>query len=110
MEISVQSFKRVELLSVSGRIDSGTAPQLEESLRQLTDNGRHRIVAELSGVSYMSSAGLRALVGALRECKKHGGEVVIATPSERVADVLKLAGLDAVFQVFGDTVSAVGSF
>lgn len=110
MDISVQNFKRVDLVNVSGRVDSSNAPELDEALKNLTNDGRTNLVLDLSSVDYMSSAGLRALVSALRDCKKRSGDVRIATPSERVAEVLKLAGLDSVFQVYDNTTEAVGSF
>lgn len=110
LNISVESFKRVDLVAVAGRVDSSNASQLDEHLKELMDNGRHKLVLELSGVNYMSSAGLRAMVGAVRECKKHRGDVRLANVSERVAEVLKLAGLNAIFQTYEDKTSAVGSF
>ena len=110
LNISVESFKRVDLVTVAGRVDSSNASQLDERLKELMDNGRHKLVLELSGVNYMSSAGLRAMVGAVRECKKHRGDVRLANVSERVAEVLKLAGLNAIFQTYEDKTSAVGSF
>jgi anti-anti-sigma factor len=64
----------------------------------------------LNGVTYMSSAGLRAIVALLRESKKHRGDVRIATPSERVKEVLQLAGLDSLFDMYDDETAAVGSF
>jgi anti-anti-sigma factor len=64
----------------------------------------------LSGVDYTSSAGLRALVAALRECKKHNGDLRISEASDRVLDVLNLAGLTSLFELFDDDTSAVGSF
>jgi anti-sigma B factor antagonist len=110
MEINTQTFKRVDLVQVTGRIDSSTAPQLDEALNGLTGSGRYNLVMDLSGVEYMSSAGLRALVSALRECKRRSGDVRLASPSDRVSEVLGLAGLDSVFQVFDNTTEAVGSF
>jgi anti-sigma B factor antagonist len=110
MEIEVESFKRVDLMTISGRIDSSNASELEDAFRELTEDGHYRLVLELSGIEYMSSAGLRALVAALRECKKHHGDVRIASPSDRMEEVLNLAGLDSVFTVYDDTISAVGSY
>lgn len=109
--ISTESFKRVDVVSAAGRIDSSTAPDFDAALKQIyQENGRHKIVVELSGTQYMSSAGLRAIVAAHRDCKKKGGDVRLAAPSERVTEVLSLAGLDAIFSIFPDTTSAVGSF
>ena len=110
LNISVESFKRVELVKVAGRVDSSNATQLDKKLKELQDNGRYKLVLELSEVNYMSSAGLRTMVAAVRECKKHRGDVRLANVSERVAEVLKLAGLNAIFQVYDDKTSAVGSF
>jgi anti-anti-sigma factor len=50
------------------------------------------------------------MVSALRDCKKRRGDVRLAQPSERVEEVLSLAGLDSLFQVHDSTVAAVGSF
>jgi len=110
MEISVESLKRVEVVTVAGRVDSSNYDQLDKQLEDLMSAGRHSLVMEMSGVEYISSAGLRALVGAYRTCRRHGGTLVISNPSKRVAEVLDLAGLDTLFQVYGDTTSAVGSF
>ncbi|MCI0397760.1 MAG: STAS domain-containing protein [Chloroflexi bacterium] len=110
MNITVDSLKRVDLVKVTGRVDSSNAPELDAGLKKLAENGRHEYVLDLSGVEYISSAGLRAMVAALRECKKHNGDLRIAAPSQRVAEVLELAGLTSVFEIYDDAVSAVGSF
>ena len=103
-------MKRVDLITVNGRFDSSNSDELEEALKASMDAGRYKLVLDLSGVSYFSSAALRALVSALRECKKHRGDVRIATPSERVSEVLSLAGLDSLFESYDDLTQAVGSF
>ena len=109
--IEVESLKRVELVTIAGRFDSSNAGELSAKFKELTDGGRYKVVLEMSGVSYMSSAALRAVVALLRECKAHiGGDVRIAAPSERVTEVLKLAGLDALYQIYDDKTAAVGSF
>ena len=110
MEVNVESFKRVELMTVSGRVDGSTAPDLEAIFDGLFEDGKHQIVVDLQGVDFMASAGLRALVSALRETKANGGDVRLCSPSERMDEVLKLAGLDTVFEVFDDCTAAVGSF
>ena len=112
MDITVRELKDVDVVSVTGRVDSNTSPKLDQTLKGLVENGRYKLVLDLAGVEYMSSAGLRAMVSCLREVKKgvRTGDLRLTNPSERVADVLDLAGLDEVFQVFDDQVGAVGSF
>jgi anti-sigma B factor antagonist len=112
MEITTRELKDVDVVQVAGRVDSSTAPKLDQVLRGLVDNRRTRIVLDLSGVEYLSSAGLRAMVSCLREVQKplSGGDLRLAAPSTKAEEVLELAGLDQVFKVFADQVGAVGSF
>jgi len=111
MEIAHKELKRVDLVSVSGRVDSVTAPELEASLRAINDDGRFRLVLDLAGLEYISSAGLRALVTTLKNCRRYNrGDVRLASVPERISEVLEIAGLDALFKVYPDTAEAVGSF
>lgn len=110
LDVNVESMKRVDLITVNGRVDSSTAPDLEQVLEERTGEGRYNLVLDMSDVDYLSSAGLRALVATLRACKKRGGDVRIANPSERVSEVMSLAGLDALFEMYDDVTAAVGSY
>ena len=110
MEIKVSELKRVTLFEVSGRVDSSSAAQLGEALNTAIDGGRNQLVIDVSGVDYMSSAGLREMVAALKRVRRGTGDIRLASPSDRVKEVLELAGLDTVFEVFGSQVEAVGSF
>lgn len=110
LSIAVESLKRVDLITLAGRVDSSNADQLDAIFKEILDNGRNNIVVELKDVNYMSSAGLRSLVAALRECKQRRGDVRLANISERVEEVLSLSGLNKLFTTFDDTTSAVGSF
>ena len=57
---------------------------------------------DLGGVEYMSSAGLREMVRVLKRVKRSGGDLRIANPSDRVKEVLELAGLDTHFRNLSD--------
>ncbi len=110
MNIEMRELKHVSVVTVSGRVDSSTAPELEKSLQGLMDSGRNQIVLDLHDTEYMSSAGLRVLVAVHKTTKKNGGGLSLAQPSARVMEVLDLAGLTPVFDVHTDVVEAVGSF
>ena len=114
LEINVEKLKRVVLVTVEGRIDSSNASTLDDTLKETMNEGYYNVIVNLSAVDYMSSAGLRALVSALRECKKKRGDLAISAPSTRVAEVFELAGLitgpTPLFTVYDNDASAVGSF
>ena len=106
----ISELEQVTLIEVSGRIDSMNANELGEALTELIDQSHLRLVLDLSSVAYMSSAGLREIVAALKRVKRAGGDLRIAQPSERVREVLEMAGLDTIFHIYQTRVEAVGSY
>lgn len=113
IDIQVTGRERVTLIEVKGRVDSMSADQLGDSLTKAIDSGRAQIVLDLAGVEYMSSAGLREIVSALKRAQRSGtgaGDIRIAQPSYRVREVLEMAGLDTVLQIYSTQVEAVGSY
>lgn len=111
MEISVQEFKHCDMITVQGRVDSATAPQLTQALEAANEGGKYKLVINMEGLEYMSSAGFRALLAAQRNCKKYNrGEVVLASVPNRIREALELAGFTELFKSFDDTLTAVGHF
>lgn len=111
MEVTSNQYKHCDLVKAAGRVDSGTAPQLQDALNAITDDGRFKIVIDLAGVDFMSSAGLRVLVNTQKNCKRYNrGEVVLANVPTNVRAALDLAGFVPLFKIFDDIPSAVGYF
>jgi len=111
MNITQKQFKRCDLISIEGRIDSATAPQLAEALEAITSAGRYKIILDCSNVSFISSAGLRVLVNTQKNCKRYNrGELALAQIPENIRATLDLVGFTDLFRIFNDTLSAVGYF
>jgi anti-sigma B factor antagonist len=111
MEVTSKEFKNCDMVVVQGRVDSSTASQLAEALENVTGNGRYKIVLDMSGLEYMSSAGFRALLASQRQCKRYNrGEIVLASVPERIQEALELAGFTELFKTYPDPIDAVGSF
>ncbi len=111
VKITTKEYKRVDLIQVDGRIDSSTAPQLEQALNKIIDEGRYRIVVDLTDTDFMSSAGLRALIAALKQVRRFNrGDLRLASIPTKVRKAFELAGLLDLFQVFDNSIDAVGSF
>ncbi len=100
MEINASEMRRVQLFEVIGRVDSNNANDLGAALDKTVDEGKSNLVLDLGGVEYMSSAGLREMVRVLKRVKRTGGDLRIASPSDRVKEVLELAGLDTIFEIY----------
>jgi anti-sigma B factor antagonist len=89
------------LLTIKGRVDSASSPQLEQALEAAHDRGIYKIVLDLSELEYMSSSGFRALIAAQRASKSHHhGEVVLAGLPEQIRPALDMAGFAELFEIF----------
>ena len=109
MDITTQQYKHCDLVAVKGRVDSSTAQRLSDTLDGIINDGRHKIVLDLSGLEYMSSAGFRALISAQRNCKRYNrGEVILVMVPQNILSALELAGFTTLFSLFDDLTSAVG--
>lgn len=109
LEITTRDYKRVHVIRVVGRVDSSTAPVLDDKLKEHINAGHKQLVLELDGTNYLSSAGARALIAAQKALKGRGGQVIIAQPSKEVKEVLRLVGFEGLFSIHKTTEEAVGS-
>jgi anti-sigma B factor antagonist len=110
MEILTSAQGNVSVIEVKGRVDTTTAPQLGEALNEQIGAGHRFLVLDLVNVDYMSSAGLRELVNAYKKASRLAGDLRLVQPSERVQEILEIAGLDSVFRVFPSQADAISSF
>ena len=111
MEITTKQYKHCDLLSIQGKVDSFTAPDLTKAIEALNSQGSFKIVLDLSKLEYMSSAGFRSLLIGQRNCKRYNrGEIVLASVPKRIMDALELTGFTPLFKIFEDVTAAVGNF
>ncbi|MBE9475213.1 MAG: STAS domain-containing protein [Chloroflexi bacterium] len=111
MEITTTQYKRCNVVKSVGRIDSSTAPDLEEVLTSLTQDGKYKIVLDIEEVDFMSSKGWWVLIETQKTCKRYNrGELILSGVQERIRESLNLVGMGSYFQIFDDLVSAVAHF
>ena len=111
LNVGVMQVDGVVVVHADGRIDSNNANELGVALSGVIDDGQIHIVLDISTVSYMSSAGLRELVIALKKVRTVAtGDMCLVQPTDRVMEVLEMAGLDTVFEIFPSQDEAVSSF
>ena len=104
-------YKRCDVVKTVGRIDSYTAPDLEEVLSSLTSSGKFKIILDMEEVDFMSSKGWWVLIETQKNCKRYNrGELVLTGVQERIQDSLNLVGMGSYFQIFDDVLSAVANF
>jgi anti-sigma B factor antagonist len=110
MDISSRQDGQVMIITVSGSMDAMTAPQLSEFFGSQTAAGHRHLVADLANLEYTSSAGLRALLGAVKDTRQHGGDLRLAAVRPAVNKVFELSGMNSIFKHYQTVEAAVASF
>jgi anti-anti-sigma factor len=82
-----------------GEIDMATAPELDRRLQAAISTRPARIVVDLSAVTFLDSSGINALVRAKNVGDGFGVDLVLESPNEACQRVLKVTGLDVVFDI-----------
>jgi anti-sigma B factor antagonist len=103
----VQVFSReledgVTVLAVDGGLDSVTTPEFLAALDRLADVGRRRVIVDCANLTYLSSAGVAALLRLHRRQAAKGADVKIAGARGLILDVLRMTRLDGVFDLHPD--------
>ena len=100
----------VNIISVSGRLDAYAANEVERKLDSMITAGHVCLVLDLSRLDYISSSGLRVLLGAIKRVKKEQGDIRLACLQPSVKEVFDMAGFTQLFRMFDKEEEAVNSF
>lgn len=84
---------REQRIFLEGRLDANWAGHLDDYLNGLVREGSYRLILNMAGVQYLSSAGIRILVGQYKKVKKIGGLFVLEDLSHAVSEVLEMVGM-----------------
>ena len=96
-------------LALDGRLDANNTQPLKESLEQLIDGGTSYLVVDLAQVPFIDSAGLAALVSALKATRRIGGNVLLSGVQPQARTVFSLTMLDQVFAIHPNVEAALDS-
>lgn len=109
MEISIASQSKFTVVTIVGSIDSLTGGTFTDELKKQIEQGNTLLVADFSQVDYVSSAGLQALLGAVKESRQLGGDLVLASVQGSPSRVLEMSGFMDILKVFPDVDTAIDS-
>ena len=97
------------VVPLQGEIDLNVSPKIAVSLADLTARRAAHIVVDLTGVTYVDSSGLAALIQGMQNVEEYGGKFAIAGLQADVRPIFEIARLDQVFQIFPDVDSALAA-
>lgn len=110
MEIKDKQVGGVTVITLAGSIDAMTAPKITEFIQSQIAKGNIKLIADMSGVDYTSSAGLRVLLGAIKETRAQSGDLRLTGVQPDVQKVLNLSGFTNILKLFDSLDAAVASY
>ena len=92
MSVLISKSQGVVIVIPSGRLDSNNAPEAEGLIATEIENGASRLVVDFAKTNYISSAGLRVILKALKLLKQKGGAIALCNANEQIHEVLEITG------------------
>ena len=95
------------VVQLQGKVDATSAPSVEQALVSVIDQGEKRLVLDCAGLDFISSAGLRSLLLAVKKMKAAGGGISLAALQPNVKEVFDISGFSALFTIHGSRADAL---
>jgi anti-sigma B factor antagonist len=92
MRITEEKQKEIHIITLEGRLDSSTAPALEERIDAAILRGEKQMILDFVRLDYISSAGLRVIVKTVKELAPRDGKLVLCSMVDYIKEVFEVAG------------------
>jgi len=112
MSFNVQEYYYATVIEISGKfLGSLEGPKFKETLKDLKENGKTKIVIDLSKTDFMDSSGIGELIGGLTSMTKVGGDVRLASIEKRIKNLFLITRLlGPVFKDYETVDDALASY
>ncbi len=107
LELSEREEQGWSVLAVKGRLDSVTAERFSAQCATWLDAGRANVVLDLSGLEYVSSAGLSSILGAAKRVQARSGRLAVAGLKGLVKEIFAISGFETVLPTYTDVETAI---
>jgi anti-anti-sigma factor len=107
MEIETRKQENATVVSVTGKMDAVSSPELEKELSQLMAEGEKNFVVDLAELDYISSAGLRIILATAKRLKEKEGKILLASLKDMVKEVFEISGFSAIIPIYESVDSAL---
>jgi anti-anti-sigma factor len=99
MEIEHRIENEILVFAIKGRLDAATASTADETIKQTMVEKTKRLLFDLSALEYLSSGGLRVILGAAKEIRRREGKVALAALTPYVYEIFEVSGFTAMIPI-----------
>lgn len=110
MNISERQVDGVTVFTLEGRVDTQGAVDMDLALQTAVQEGKHKMVLDMSELRYISSAGLRTLADVLTRNKEAGGDLKLYALNRKIMRVFQIVGFDKFFSIYDSLDAAKADF
>lgn len=109
MEIKTEQESGTLVVQVDGRIDGATAPEFESTIKNVISEDDRAVIVNFEGVSYISSAGLRAVLLVAKQLSQSNTKFALYALGELTREVFEISGFDRIIQIHNSKADALAA-
>jgi len=110
MELNINENNGVQVIKISGNLDTNTSPEAESTINNLINEGKDKMIVDLSETGFVSSAGLRVFLSTAKQVTAKGGAVKFCGANEVVQEILDISGFSGILDVKSSLDEALATF
>jgi anti-sigma B factor antagonist len=107
MDVSTRTERDITIIAFAGNLDSNTSPEAQLAIDAFLAGGGKKLVVDFSALDYISSAGLRVLLGAAKKLQPPAGGLRLFGLNETVREVFEISGFAKILQLRGSQAEAM---
>ena len=109
MSVQIHTNKegKATVVQLQGKVDATSAPSVERALVGAIEQGEKTLVIDCASLDFISSAGLRSLLLAVKKMKAAGGQIALAALQPNVKEVFDISGFSSLFLIHGSKADAI---
>ncbi len=107
MVAEIQFAGSLPVVVPPSRLDTVSAPQFDADVASLLSQPHKRILLDMSGVTYISSAGLRSVLQLVKHTGRSGGRLALAGVTPQIQEILEISGFNPLMDIYPDRESAL---
>ncbi len=109
MQANIEHLQGVPVVTISGRLDTNTAPLFDAQVTPILAKTAQPILLDLTDVTFISSAGLRSILQLIKHTSAYGGRLGLVAVPAHIMEVLEISGFPSLLNIYLDRASALQS-
>jgi anti-anti-sigma factor len=107
MEITQKEENGIVSIAIKGRLDADSSTEAEKVVKDALGGEMNRLLFNLGGLEYLSSAGLRVLLTAAKEMRRREGKIVLCALNEFVKEIFEVSGFQSLIPIADSVESGI---